>query len=130
MKYSTFEAKLRFGIKRILVDNVESKIIDSSDHKNNRKVIITGYDDNHNKFLISQAWLIDKHGNINIHGLWLYPEQYNKNVMISPQSAVARLLSHYNCSKPRDLKDNIVFAYPNDRKFLAIIAYDWNSKLS
>ena len=93
--------------------------------KESDKLVFTVTNGNERQFSISDAWVKDHKGALNIQGLWLTLTKSKSGKMeLAPQSAVAKLLQHYGAKSPKEMIGKEVVVHPDDKNYLVIAACD------
>ena len=89
------------------------------------KLVFIVTNGNDRKFNISDAWVEDHKGAQRIQGLWLTTtKSVSGKTELAPQSAVAKLLKHYDAKSPKEMIDKEVVVHPDPSNYLVIAACD------
>ena len=94
------------------------------------KVVFTVIDDNGLYFQISDVWLDNlKKGGQKIQGIWFSTsiDEETKEVVVSPNSSLARLLAYYDKEALKHMMDTRVFVYPDQSNYLVLVGCDMSN---
>lgn len=94
------------------------------------KVVFTVVDDNGLYFQISDVWLDNlKEGGQKIQGIWFSTsvDKETNEVVVSPNSSLARLLAYYDKESLKHMMDTRVFVYPDQSNYLVLVGCDMSN---
>lgn len=107
-------------LRTLVITEVEKRTITSKDDTKSEKIVFQAKErDSDRNFEISDIWVND-HKGLRIQGLWLVLSGGE----LSPASALAKLLNHYEIQTIEQFIGKEVKAYPDSKNFLVLVACD------
>ena len=112
------------SLRTLVITEIEKRTIFSKDDTESEKIVFQAKErDSDRSFEISDIWVND-HKGLRIQGLWLVLT----NGELSPASAIAKLLNHYEISTIEQFIGKEIKAYPDSKNFLVLVACDMKTE--
>lgn len=125
---SELEYKIANPLRKLRVISVQDKEINVQDRISKKLILTTKDELNGYTFVISDVWLQAPDEAPKIQGLWINEILDAEGVRsIAPHSTIAKVLEYYKINKSlKELEGTEVFAYPDSKNFLVLVACDVN----
>ena len=117
-------AQIGSQLRKVKIIDIKKENIQANDRES-EKIVFTVFDDTvKREFKISDCW-VETTNSLKISGLWYLA---NDDGVISPNSALAKVLSHYNQSALVNMLDLEVMVYPDPKGYLVLVGCPTNEK--
>jgi|TARA_Y100000592_G_scaffold61278_1_gene95765 hypothetical protein len=107
--------------RTVKVMSIDKQTIDMPDGRQSEKIVFT-VKDKDKEFSISDAWVEDHKGAKKIQGLWYTTTESAGRESLSPASALAKLMRHYDSASLGSLVGQDVEVHPDHNNFLVLLA--------
>ncbi len=116
-----FNLEIGNPTRTVKVMSIDKQTIDMPDGRQSEKIVFT-VKDKDKEFSISDAWVEDHKGAKKIQGLWYTTTESAGRESLSPASALAKLMRHYDSASLGSLVGQDVEVHPDHNNFLVLLA--------
>ena len=118
-------AQIGSQLRKVKIIDIKKELINANDRES-EKIVFTVFDNTvKREFKISDCWIEAGHS-LKISGLWYLA---NDTGIISPNSALAKILSHYGYQSLAEMLGKEITVYPDPKGYLVLVGCPCNEKL-